>query len=1318
MSDLKSKQKRGNFPTKLISRRFPTVLMFFVMIGMVTLVPSVVSFHSETGKHESRERGRAEKEWTVFVYMAADNNLEDVAISDFNEMEMVGSGPDLNIVVQFDRISGHDASNGDWTDTRRFLVQQDFDPLTINTPPVNDSLGELNMGNPDTLSDFLEWGIDNYPARRYILVMWDHGSGLFKRRGDSGNGTTRGFCKDWSSGSDDLKMWELSSVLSELKESHSAEFEIIAADVCYFGYLESAYQIRQYAKFFIGASDEVPAAGWDYQRALSFISEKPLSSSLDVAINIVERYIEIYDQGYITEMALSIASMDKFLIPAFETFARALISSTYHYSSEIRSARRQADSPRSRYVDLYSFAQIIKDDVSLPLSLKQKATELTVALKDSVVAYGTGSDHPNSLGLAIWFPEKILSSSYYNTYLRNFDFSETPWIDFLKEYDSPTPISIDHVPLGDTENVNGPYIFEATVHAPTGSIASVVLNYSIDGVNFNPVDFLFQEDIYRAVLDISVNDVTLYYYIQLFLSDNSTYTEPVNAEPTIPGTLFNFWVGLDLTPPTIIHFPVEYITETENSYTMIATITDNMGIDINRTSLNYMVNSSAPGTPITRIPLEQVTNTIFQGDIPPYPCYTKIYYWFETQDISMVGNSARDPVEGQYLSTYVQTKKKLLIDLGHGNSMNYNTITQEFLAENFELEILNKRAYGEELDGFDLYISTGPTETFTTGEISAIENFLINGSSVFIMGGGENDISLPITSMGGISWTNSQAPGRGNTSNINRSLEKFDYVETIYYDRHNKVPEGGDHTVLKSENNESLSVYSSIGKGRLAVISDGILSDGNISKEGEYSPYDNFEFARSLLHLLIDNRKPVPLIEIKETLELPKVVEVNTPYSFSGLGSYDLDGPIANYTWEINGRNIGYDTQITYTFTESGNYDLNLHVKDFEDTWSHASERYVANLPPEPRIEAVLNLTGPLDLVDTGVKVKGGENIHFKSLSVDIDGLIIKEIWDFGDGSKLVENESTVVHSFVKKGNFLVTLTVWDNHMIERSMSVLFNISNAPPVVVIEVQRSGKEDDTIYMSAINSYDPNDPSDVFYKSVRWDFGDGTGKNYSLSAEHVYRKAGTYNITLYITDLDLDEPMTAFDVEEIRIDNRPPVANATDIHKKGATITFSAINSTDTPSDYDSLQYMWDFGDGKVGHGVSVVHHFKSDGNYTVVLTVTDDDGANDSAILYVTITSTSEMRINFYAAAAFVFLLILLIVIWVNPSFLRQSVKGTEPAAKKDPIKKIAKKKRIKIKKIAGENGVGVEIEPENKNESSEAMIEVEDTGDTVIGDET
>ena len=42
--------------------------------------------------------------WTVMVYLAAGNDLETVGIQDINEMEMVGSTKEVNIVVQIDRI--------------------------------------------------------------------------------------------------------------------------------------------------------------------------------------------------------------------------------------------------------------------------------------------------------------------------------------------------------------------------------------------------------------------------------------------------------------------------------------------------------------------------------------------------------------------------------------------------------------------------------------------------------------------------------------------------------------------------------------------------------------------------------------------------------------------------------------------------------------------------------------------------------------------------------------------------------------------------------------------------------------------------------------------------------------------------------------------------------------------------------------------------------------------------------------------------------------------------------------------------------------
>ena len=117
--------------------------------------------------------------WTFMVYLDADNDLEKFGIADFNEMETVGSTSDVQIVVQMDRIPGYDATNGDWTDTRRFRVIKDNDTKTISSP-VLQNLGEVNMGDPQSLVDFVNWAKTNYPADHYCLVLWDHGGGWRK----------------------------------------------------------------------------------------------------------------------------------------------------------------------------------------------------------------------------------------------------------------------------------------------------------------------------------------------------------------------------------------------------------------------------------------------------------------------------------------------------------------------------------------------------------------------------------------------------------------------------------------------------------------------------------------------------------------------------------------------------------------------------------------------------------------------------------------------------------------------------------------------------------------------------------------------------------------------------------------------------------------------------------------------------------------------------------------------------------------------------------------------------------------------------------
>ncbi|MFL7810689.1 MAG: clostripain-related cysteine peptidase, partial [Anaerolineae bacterium] len=113
-------------------------------------------------------------QWTILVYLDGDNNLETEAIEDFLEIASVGSNDQVQIVVQFDRTPGYDDRYGDWRGALRFHVTPGLAPEPANAL-VN--LGEVNMGDVQTLVDFYQWGMAAFPARRTTLVLWNHGDG-------------------------------------------------------------------------------------------------------------------------------------------------------------------------------------------------------------------------------------------------------------------------------------------------------------------------------------------------------------------------------------------------------------------------------------------------------------------------------------------------------------------------------------------------------------------------------------------------------------------------------------------------------------------------------------------------------------------------------------------------------------------------------------------------------------------------------------------------------------------------------------------------------------------------------------------------------------------------------------------------------------------------------------------------------------------------------------------------------------------------------------------------------------------------------------
>ncbi len=101
------------------------------------------------------------KDWTIAVFLNADNNLDRYGMEDQKEMAKVGSNDFMNIVTLIDREKGPAQIN---------YIEKD------NIKKIKD-LGELDMGDYKEFIKFVKFIKANYPAKHYSFTFWNHGSG-------------------------------------------------------------------------------------------------------------------------------------------------------------------------------------------------------------------------------------------------------------------------------------------------------------------------------------------------------------------------------------------------------------------------------------------------------------------------------------------------------------------------------------------------------------------------------------------------------------------------------------------------------------------------------------------------------------------------------------------------------------------------------------------------------------------------------------------------------------------------------------------------------------------------------------------------------------------------------------------------------------------------------------------------------------------------------------------------------------------------------------------------------------------------------------
>ena len=361
--------------------------------------------------------------WTFMVYLNGDNDLAPFMEEAFNSMERVAQNLDVNILVLWDRCSllSDDGTecfdrNEGIENTRLYRVE--YDDCNLITSPVQEvdwNPGELDMGDPDTLINFVTWAKDNYPAKHYLLSILDHGGGwsptfpetseqrltslsppappnpsALLRAGFGGLGEQEPFIPlrrsywawggtglswDYSDGFDYLSTAEMRHALGTITIEGAEKMDVVFYDACLMGMIEEVYAIKDYANYFIGSENEVWGS-MPYDQYINSITSS--TQPRELATDIVNDYtaslpltghpstISAVDLAAAQEVSLAVDSLAGAMIDGMtsaETVLQIkdayLSTQKFDYDSDFR-LKGETDG----YVDLYHLASQIQENVT------------------------------------------------------------------------------------------------------------------------------------------------------------------------------------------------------------------------------------------------------------------------------------------------------------------------------------------------------------------------------------------------------------------------------------------------------------------------------------------------------------------------------------------------------------------------------------------------------------------------------------------------------------------------------------------------------------------------------------------------------------------------------------------------------------------------------------------------------------------------------------------------------------------------------------------------------------------------------------------
>lgn len=366
-------------------------------------------------KENEPQENKTQKKWTFLIFLNADNNLESAGYNDLQEMEKVGSTPEINVVVQFDPYSPQG--------TKRILIKKSLNEVSKGSfeSPVVEDMPEQDMGDVRTLIDFAVWGMKKYPAEHYLLVLWNHGSGWSKQQEE--HELFKSISYDDTSGNH-IRTNELSDAIDEMINQTGTPIDVLGFDACLMSMYEVADSLSGMVDYLVASEETEPADGYPYDDLLKAFSKRKDKTPRELVYDMVRTYGVSYSNGSQGRMSITQSGLDlsKFELvkKRLNTWLKTLQENKVLKVVELLEAAQQTQSYADNYYrDLGDYVNRIlnlltQQEANLSPSLQRVglpspgATGASVALlkaiQEVVVENFNSANYSRSTGLSIYLP--------------------------------------------------------------------------------------------------------------------------------------------------------------------------------------------------------------------------------------------------------------------------------------------------------------------------------------------------------------------------------------------------------------------------------------------------------------------------------------------------------------------------------------------------------------------------------------------------------------------------------------------------------------------------------------------------------------------------------------------------------------------------------------------------------------------------------------------------------------------------------------------------------------------------------------------------